>query len=37
MPKPLLCRTSMLMMEGNTVSDALHTPLVRTKLDERER
>src|SRR5213080_2382005 len=37
MPKPLLCRTSMLSIEGNKIRDALHAPLVRTTLDESER
>src|SRR6266487_2939043 len=37
MPKPLLCRRSTISREGNNIRDALHTPLVRTRLDERER
>src|SRR5260370_41070628 len=36
MPKPLLCQTSMLSSERNNISDALHTPLVRTSLEESE-
>jgi hypothetical protein len=37
MPKPLLCRTSMLSIEESKIHGALHTPLVSTTLDESER
>src|SRR5579859_4826720 len=37
MPKPLLCQTSILSNKGNNSRDVLHTTLVRTRLNERER
>src|SRR2546421_10419770 len=35
-PKPLICRTSMLSIKGNSLRDALLTHLIHTMLDERE-